>query len=76
MLKRANGWEISMRLESDCKVYLKNFSEARTKCTKDYLKPFLREDPNHFILHVGTNDLSTERLPELIANRLLIRQQP
>ena len=38
---------------------------------KDYLKSSLREDPNHFILHTGTKDLSTERSPELIANSIV-----
>ena len=66
MLKHINGWEISKRLESDCKVHVKHFSGARTKCMKDYLKPSLREDPDHFILHVGTNDLITKRSLELI----------
>ena len=37
---------------------------------KDYLKPSLREDPDHFILLVGSNDLSTERSPELIAKSI------
>ena len=31
------------------------------------MKPSLRENPDHFILHVGTNDLNTERFPEVIA---------
>ena len=31
---------------------------------KDYVKPWLRENPDHFILHIGTNDLNTERSPE------------
>ena len=33
---------------------------------KDYLKHSLRENPNHFILHVVTNDLNSKRSPELI----------
>ena len=31
------------------------------------MKPSLRENPNHFILRVGTNNLNTRRSPELIA---------
>ena len=34
---------------------------------KGHMKPSLRENPDHFILHVGTNGLNTERLSELIA---------
>ena len=66
MVKHINGWEISKCLQSDCKVYVKQFSGTKTKCMKDYTKPSLRENLDHFILHVGTNDLNTERSPELI----------
>ena len=32
---------------------------------------FSGENPDHFILHVGTNYLKTERSPELIANAIV-----
>ena len=35
------------------------------------LKPSLQEDHDHFIFHVGTNDLSVERSPELIAKSII-----
>ena len=70
MVKHINGWEISKRLQSDCKVYVKQFSGARTKCMKDYMKHSLRENSDHFIIHVGTNDLNMERSPELIAKSI------
>ena len=65
VVKHINGWEISKRLQSDCKVYVKQFSGAKTKCMKDYTKPPLQENPDHFILHVGTHDLNKERSREL-----------
>ena len=34
---------------------------------KDYLKPSLRQNPDHFILRAGKNDLNTERSPKLTA---------
>ena len=71
MVKHINGWEISKCLQSDCKVYVKQFSGAKTKCMKDYTKPSLRENLDHFILHVGTNDLNTERSPELIEKSII-----
>ena len=62
-VKHINGWEISKRLQSDWKVYVKQFSGATIKCLKNYItiKSY------HFILHVGKNHLITERSPELIA---------
>ena len=50
---------------------MKQFSGAKTKRIKDYMKPSLRENPDHFILNVGTNDLNTEGSPELIAKSIV-----
>ena len=38
---------------------------------KDYLKPSLRENPDHFALHVGTNDLDSDRSPDPIAKPIV-----
>ena len=70
-LKHINGLEISKRLQSDCKVYVKQFLGARTKCMKDYMKASLRENPHHLILHVGINDLNKKRCPKLIAKSIV-----
>ena len=69
MVKHINGWEISKRLQSDCKVYVKQFSGARTMYERLY--ETLRENPDHFILYVRANDLNTERFPEPIAKSIV-----
>ena len=38
---------------------MKQFLGAKTKCVNDYMKPSLRENPDHFIIHAGTNDFRT-----------------
>ena len=38
---------------------------------KDYLKPSLRENADHFVFHVGTNDLDSDRSPDLIAKSIV-----
>ena len=38
---------------------------------KDYIKPTQRENSDHYILHVGTNDLCLDRSPELIAKSII-----
>ena len=38
---------------------------------EDYVKPTLREIPNHIILHVGTNDVPTKKAPEQIAENIV-----
>ena len=54
MLKHVNGYEISWKFPSKCKVYVRHFPGARTRCLKDYLERPLCENPEHFILYVGT----------------------
>ena len=70
MVKHINGWEISKRLQSDCKVYVEQLSGARTKWMKDYMKSSLRENSDHFIQHVGTNNLNTGRSPQPMAKSI------
>ena len=71
MIKHVNSWEISRKLQGNCKVYVKHFSGAKTKCMKDYIKPSQRENSDHYILHVGTNDLCLDRSPELISKSII-----
>ena len=71
MIKHVNGWEISRKLQGNCKVYVKHFSGAKTKCMKDYIKPSQRENSDHYILNTGTNDLCLDRSPELIAKSII-----
>ena len=54
MVKHLNGWEMSKKLNANCKVFVKTFSGAKTTCMHDYVKPSVRSSPDHFILHVGT----------------------
>ena len=57
--------------KSECKIYVKSFPGAKTSCMKDYVKPSLRSTPNHFILHVGTNDLNSNQTSEVIAKEIV-----
>ena len=38
---------------------------------EDYMKPTLRNPPDHFILHVVTNDLSSEKCSMEIAESII-----
>ena len=66
-----NGWEMSNKVNSDCKIFVKHFAGATTNCMEDYMKPSLRKDPNHIILHVGTNDLILDRTSQDIATSIV-----
>ena len=50
---------------------MKNFLGARVKCMQDYVKPSLRENPHYLIIHVGTNDISTNNQTEQIAKSII-----
>ena len=70
MVKHLNGWEMSKKLNANCKEFVKTFSGATTTCINDYVKPSVRSSPDHFILHVGTNDLSSDKSSEEIARSI------
>ena len=61
MTKLLNGWEMAKRIQSNCKIYVKTFSRATVSCVEGYIKPYIRNPPDHFILHVGTNDPYSEK---------------
>ena len=42
--------EMSRKLSPKCKFYIKNFPCTKTSYMKDYLKPPLRHNTNHFLL--------------------------
>ena len=66
MIKNIKGWEISKK-PHNANVYVKHFPGAKVRCMKDHLKPSLRENPDHFVLHVCTDDLDSDRSLDLIA---------
>ena len=71
MTKLLNGWQMAKEIQSNCKIYVKTFSGATVSCMEDYMKPSLRNPPDHFILHVGTNDLSSEKCSMEIAKSII-----
>ena len=72
IVKHTEGWEISNKLKNEHKVFVRFFSSAKVKCMKDYVKPCIREnEPDHIILHVGTNNLSSEQSAERIAKSIV-----
>ena len=71
MIKHKNGWEITEKLKPECEVFVRTFPGATIQCMTDYMKPSIQANPNHFILHVGTNDLSSNRPPDEIAKTII-----
>ena len=73
MTKLLNGWEMAKRIQSSCKIHVKTFSGVTVSCMEDYMKPSLRNSPDHFILHVGggTNDLYSEKFSMEITGSII-----
>ena len=55
----------------NCKLYVKSFSESKVWCMKDHMNSSMREKPDPTILHVGTNDLNSDRPSNLIAKSIV-----
>ena len=56
---------------SESKIYVKSFPGAKISLLQDYMKLSLRSTPIHFISHVGTNDLNSNKPSEVIAKEIV-----
>ena len=72
MVKHIEGWKLTKETDKNHKIYVRSFPGIKVKCMKDYVKPCFREnDPDLVILHVGTNEVNSELLPERIAKSIV-----
>ena len=68
MVKHIQGWDITKKLKSKHKVYVRQFAGSKVICINDYVKPCMRENnSDHIIFHVGRNDIPTSKDPLAIA---------
>ena len=42
----------------------------KVRSPKDHAKPSLKQNSDHLVLHAGTNDLDSDRSPELISKSI------
>ena len=72
MVKKVNGFYLTRNIKHKFLVKVRPFSSAKTRCMYDHAKPTIRElNPEHIILHVGTNDLDTEKTTSQISKSIL-----
>ena len=69
VINHVNDYDIARKLDK-CKVFVKPFSGAKVQCLKDHMKPSLLKNLDRFVLHIRTNDLNSDRSPELIAKSI------
>ena len=68
LVKNVQGWRVSNGKR--VKTVVKSFSGASVNDMFDYIKPTIRQHPEHIILHVGTNDLKNSD-PREVAERIV-----
>ena len=68
MIKGIQHWRMQSR---DTQVVVRSFSGAKVKQMKHYVKPAVEENPNLYILHVGTNDLRESKSAAKIADEIV-----
>ena len=67
---------MSKMLNNKHKVFVRSFSCAKTTCMRDYVKPCLRENnPEHVVLHMGTNNLPLVKHADYIARSIITLAQ-
>ena len=71
MVKKLNGF-LLRKLNHKCLVKVRPFNSAKVRCMHDHVKPTVRDfDPDHIILHCGTNDLNSDRISSQIAKEII-----
>ena len=55
MVKHLTSWEMSKNIKN-CKVCVRSFPGGKLRCVDNYKKPSIRDEPDHFIVHVGTEN--------------------
>ena len=72
MIKHTKGWEMLSKIDHKHSIYVRSFSGAKVRSMKDNVKPCVRdENPDHIIMHVGTNELNSENNPERVVKSIV-----
>ena len=69
LVKHVTGWSLTLQLNHNKKAHFRNFSSAKVKWMKDYVKLCIKaNNPDHVIIHVEINDLNSKTTLERTAN--------
>ena len=71
MTKKVDGYLLTNSIKHKYLVKVRPFLAAKTVHMFDYVKPIQRDfDPDAYILHIGTNDLTTDKKPDEICSEI------
>ena len=59
IVNHLNSWKMSKKTKNS-KVYVRSFPSAKVQCMDGYKKLSMRDEPDYFIVHIGTNELNLE----------------
>ena len=72
MVKKIDGYLLTISINHKYIVKVRPFLSAKTVDMVDYIKPAQRDfSPDVYLLHVGTNDLTSNKSPEQISLDML-----
>ena len=72
MVKKLNGSLLTRKMNHKCLVKVRPINSAKVRCMHDHVKPTVCDfDPDHFILHCGTNNLNSDRTSIQIAREII-----
>ena len=72
IVKHVQRWNFTKRIGNKREIYVRHFSGLKVDCMKDCMKPCIRENNlDHFIFHVGTNDVSSNKKVNCIAESIV-----
>ena len=71
MIKKVDGYLLTNSIKHKYLVKVRPFLAAKDVDMFDYIKPIQRDfDPDAYILHIGTNDLTTDKKPDEICSEI------
>ena len=72
MVKKLNDYLLTKKTKHKGILEVRPFTSAKVSCIQDHVKSTVRNiNPQQIILHVGTNDLKTERTASQIAESII-----
>ena len=71
MIKKVDGYLLTNSIKHKYLVKVRPFLAGKAVDMFDYIKPIQRDfDPDAYILHIGTNDLTTDKKPDEICSEI------
>ena len=72
MVKKLNRLLLTRKLNHKCLVKVPPFNLGKLRCMHGHAKSTVQDfDPDHIILHCGTNDLSSDRTSNQLAREII-----